>query len=107
MARLQRSGAIVLGMNEGILPARSDDVRERVIAGQANRADAQAFIEGLEDELVRALNAAAEATNRVAQEKVAARNLIDAMTNVVKTEPLSERARLGLAAIERHQLESP
>ena len=85
----------------------SDDVRERVIAGQASREEARAFIEGLEDRVVKALNTAAEATNRLADDKNAARNLIDAITEIAKTEPLGERARLALAAIDRHDAESP
>lgn len=83
------------------------DARERVIAGEASRKEAQEFIEELETRLVKTLNTAADATNHLAQEKDAARNLVDAITELVKTETLSDRARLGVAAIQRHEAESP
>ena len=84
-----------------------NDIRERVVAGQASREEAQAFVEALKDRLVKALDAAADANNRLAQEKDAARHLIDAFTEVVKAEPQGERARLAVAAIDRHEAESP
>lgn len=99
-----------LNDNGGTLNGTNNDMRQRVVEGQASREEVEAFIVELEKERELALaavdkfsNAAVEANNHLASHVNASADLIRALTRIAGENDRMSRLKQAQEAIDNHE----